>query len=126
MTELVMDEMVKLTFAIVLAVVVPLVVAILVRVLRRLGFDLDAEQQARAEKFMRDAILGAEEWAARRLKAKMHVASAEKAKHALAVFLARTPGVTQNEAERLLDQELPKVGAGAVAALKKVRRAVES
>jgi len=123
--ETILDEVVKLVFSVAALVIAPLAVALVARLLRKVGLSLDAEKQAKIEKIARDGILLAEEKAARLVKAKLRpMLSSEKLAMAMKHLLDQVPGISTDEAELIVTQELPKVGVGATAVFAATRQAV--
>jgi hypothetical protein len=84
-------------------------------VARKLGISLDLAKDAAVRGAIRAAIGGAEEWAARRLKAGEPAASgADKLSWVLNAVSERFPGLVPDNLRRMVDEELaalPKVGA---------------
>src|SRR3972149_6691182 len=116
-------EVVRLALTILAPVLAALGSAVLVKMFQRVGLEVSAEKQARLEKIAQDAIFGAEEWAAGAIKRNLPVPSGAKLNQALARFLMRAPGVSEDEAAAIIHAELPKVGLGAVGFLRAVRQA---
>lgn len=92
------------------------VVLILKRLATRFGLQIDAIQEARLKSAVQDVLLGVEEEVEAKVKAEV-IPSVNKgvAKLELAVErIADTiPGITTEEAQQLVQQELPKIGLGA-------------
>ncbi|HYC00450.1 MAG TPA: hypothetical protein VEC57_15035 [Candidatus Limnocylindrales bacterium] len=101
----------------------PLAVAALVQQLRKMGLQITREQEARLEHYARLAAAEAEEWASQRLRASIVVHSADKLERAIASLVDKVPGITRDEALRVIHAQLPAIGAGAAAALSDLRRA---
>lgn len=96
-------------------VIAGLIVAALVQWLRKLGLELGAEQQAKLEMTVRNGVLSAEEWAARKAKQKAPVSAGEKLDHAVELIQDKLPKMSTPDAVALVDQELPKLKMGASA-----------
>ena len=104
-------DVLKIVVATATPLLVGLAIAIARKMLKRLGLELEAEQQAQMEKVVRDAILRAEELAAARIKAneppapKLHVAVND--------VLAHFPEMTHQDVADLIHAHLPRLGLGA-------------
>ncbi len=110
----VLVEVVKVVGAIAAPVLATLVTALLVKTLKKIGLEVDAEQQAKTEHLVRRAILRAEEWAATRVKAKYGTTTAEmKLQRAMQDVLEHVPGLTPPEAAALIHAKLPELQLGA-------------
>ena len=111
-------EFAKGFIAVLAPIVAGLVVALLVKWLKKVGLDLDAEKQAKAEYWVRQGILSAEEWAASRLKQGLadtpDAESAVKLQHAIDVAVENTD-LNVVQAETLVHAQLPQVKLGATA-----------
>jgi hypothetical protein len=121
--EAVVQEVLLTVAAIVAPVIAALIVVVLVRLAQRVGLEVSAERQAKMEKVFTDAILATEEWAARRIKAKLPVSSGEKLRRTLTAAMRHFPGMTEDEAKEWVDAILPKLALGATAALRALREA---
>jgi len=119
------DEGVKLVFAVLGAVLMVYVPLILHKVLVRLGVHLSQEQEARLAALADSAVHEAEEWAAAKVKAKIPVGSEAKLARAVEGVIDKVPGITTEEAERLVRAALPKALLGAAEGLRTVRDAVQ-
>ena len=107
-----LDELLKAVFVAVSGVVGTLLVALVAKLLQRIGLAVSAEQQAKLEKLAQDAVLATEEWARAKAKAELQkVLPEEKLTQAVTQLLAKVPGITQDEAVALVNQELPKLRA---------------
>lgn len=118
------SEAVRLLVATLAVIVAPVLIGVLVRWLQWLGLTLDAERQAKLEKIVQDAVLAVEEWAAARAKRGVKIAAETKLRQATERIVSRWPGLTPEEAERLVQAALPRLGLGAAGWLGAVRRAV--
>jgi len=106
------SELVKLVFAVAVVVLVPLAGAFAVRLLQKLGISIDAEKRAKLEKLAQDGILAAEEYAHAKIVAGVEkILPAAKLAYAVKHLLDQVPGISTEEAEALVNQELPKVRA---------------
>lgn len=125
------DEFVKTVLQIAAPVIASLAVGVLVQLARKLGLEIGAEKEARLKGQARAAILSTEERAATLLK---HHATKltqhQKLQQTLSALMVRVPGLSHEEAQRLIQQELPRVGAGAASSagtfLQSVRSAATS
>jgi hypothetical protein len=100
-----------------IAVLVPLITALLVKLFQKAKLDVSGQRQARIEYFVRQAILEAEEWAAKRLQAKLDTEPTQKLDRAVRAITKQVPTVTVSQAIDLVHAELPKSGLGASAAV---------
>src|SRR5688572_1150399 len=110
--DTVVDEFVKLMLQALAPVIAGAAVAVLALVFKKLGLQISAEQTARTEKIVHDAIFLAEERAAAAVKRGLTPALS-KASTAVNHIVEKVPGITPTEAEQLIKQELPKLGLGA-------------
>ena len=92
-----------------------LLVGILAQYLRKIGIQLDADQQAKLEYFVRQAVLRVEEWARAQQKAGKAVTSDEKLVAAQNEVLARFPGLDPVTVTRQIQAALPVVRAAVAA-----------
>jgi hypothetical protein len=121
------DELIKTVIAVTAPVIAGYIVAWLHRAVRALGFTLSAERQAKAEAAALRAVIAAEEWAARRVRAGLaKPPGSAKAAQALKSLLRRVPGISDDEADELIDAALVKAGLGAAHALRRLREAAQS
>jgi len=109
--DLFIDELVKTVLLALVPVVAGLVVSVLVRLFQRIGLQLSAENQARTEKLVHDAIFFAEEKVASAIKRGVKPVDT-KLQTAVKQVLDKIPGITQDEAIVLITAELPKLGLG--------------
>mgnify|MGYP001612042807 CR=1 FL=1 len=100
------------------AVLVPLLTALAFKALKKLNLEVSGQQQAKIEYFVRQAVLEAEEWGARRVQAKFPVLPKDKLERALASVVDRVPNISTEEAAALIHSELPKVSLGATSFLR--------
>lgn len=121
--ESIFQQLSELVLHVVVAVVAPALAAILVQGLRLVSVQLSAAQEAKVRDIVTQAILETEEWAAGRLKGQLPVTSGQKLMRALSAVTAKVPGISEQEAEDLIRQELPKVGLGAVHFLRQAAHA---
>lgn len=124
--ENVFQQLIDLGLQAVVAVVAPALAAIVVQVFRLISVQLSEAQEAKVRQVVANAVLEVEEWASSRLKAELPVTSGQKLSRAVSTVLSKVPGVTEQEAEDLVRQELPKVGLGAVSFLAKTAQAALS
>jgi hypothetical protein len=108
-------KLIEIAFGLVTTVIVPLVTALLVQWLRKLNLDISGQQQAKIQYHVQQAVLEAEEWAARRLQANIATTPGDKLDRATTTITAKLPGVDLTEAADLVHAELPKAGLGAAA-----------
>ena len=81
---------------------------------RRLGLNIDLARDSMIRGAVRAAIAGAEEWAARKLKAGSKTGGAEKLQWAIDQLRERYPGALPDELRRMVDEELGlMIGVGA-------------
>ena len=120
------QELIKTVLAVATPIILGYVLALLHRLVKKAGFTLSAENEARLEKAAYDAIYHAEEWAAARIKARIDTTAADKLEHAIATMTAKVPGLTADEAAALVHQNLPKLQLGAAGFLQGLRRAATS
>lgn len=125
-TDLVIEGA-KAIIAIALAVLVPLASALTARLLRKAGLEINAEHEAMIRARIRDVALRIEEEAAQRIKrgdaAPTAAMKLERLVNELLDYIVqRVPKAFQPIAERQLrrwvNEELPKIGIGAIASLK--------
>lgn len=124
--EFLWQSLSELVIGAVVAVVVPAAAAIVVQVLRLINIQLSEAQQAKVQQTVANVLLEVEEWASSRVKAQLPVNSGQKLTRAITQIVEKLPNVTQDEAEVLVRQELPKVGLGAVNFLAKTAQAIAS
>lgn len=108
----VIDELVKTLLTAIAPVIAAGVVAVLALLMKKLGLQISAENQARTEKLVHDAVFMAEEHTAALVK-KGITPVVPKLQAAVSHIVDKAPGITRAEAERLVEQELPKLGLGA-------------
>ncbi len=114
-----MDALLQELARAVVGVLGVLLVPLLIQQLRKLGLQVSAEQDAKLRAVAQSAIRGAEEQAASVAKASMGgtvIKGSEKLERAVSTVLERLPGITPEEATRIVHEELPRAGAGAAAA----------
>jgi type II secretory pathway component PulK len=112
--ETLTDGVIQLAFTILTVLLVPLLTAILAKVLKRVGLSVEAEKQAKLEKLVQDAILATEEWARAQVKGKvLKILPEDKLVRAVEQILAKVPGISEQEAIDLVNQELPKLRGAA-------------
>lgn len=119
-----MDEVMKLIFAALAATLLPAVVAIAHRLFARLGLQVGAEQDAKLRVIAQAAIHEAEERAGAAVKRGLPVDSASKLEMAITRVVDAIPGVSREEADAVVHQELPKVRAALSGVLTSVQTAV--
>ena len=117
--DLVIDELVKTLLQALAPIIAAGVVAVLALIAKRIGISISAENQARTEKLVHDAIFFAEEKVAAFLKKGVSPAQT-KLQIATAQVLDKIPGITPAEAEALIHTELPKLGIGAASFMRAV------
>ena len=115
----------------VLSVVLSLLAGFLTMGVRSLAkkwkINMTATQEAWTDHQIQKLILALEEEGAQRIKAGLpKLASGDKFESAVEGALAKIPGISPEEAEALVLSNLPKVGAGAIAALQRIREAARS
>jgi hypothetical protein len=112
--DAVIDEFVKVLLTAAAGIISAQVIAVLVKLFQKFNLHVSAEQQARIEKYVQDAILHTEEYFASALK---RGATPVKKKIDMAVerVLDTVPGITATEARDLIVQELPRLNLGASA-----------
>lgn len=87
---------------------------ILKRLAAKYGLQVDAIQEARLKATVQDILIGVEEQVEARAKLEGVLNKGyEKMELAVGRVVDAVPGITTNEAEQLVQQELPKVGLGA-------------
>ena len=92
----------------------------------RFGLQLDAINEARVKAAVQDIILGVEEEVEARAKVEAVVNKGyEKLELAVGRVVNAVPGITDEEAEQLVKQELPKVGLGAAGFVTEVVKRVQ-
>jgi len=122
--EPLLDELIKLLFTIVTITITAALPFILKKIFDKFNLQVSAENQAKLEKYIQDAILATEEWAATRIKASIPVNAGAKAEKFITIALDKIPGITADEALKLAQQELPKLGLGASGFLRSVTETV--
>ena len=120
------QELLQLLFTAVIGVTAPVLTALVVQAFRWVNVQLSAAQEAKVRQTVANVLLEVEEWASGRLKAQLPVTSGQKLTRAIGQIVEKLPNVTQDEAEVLVRQELPKVGLGAVNFLAKTAQAIAS
>lgn len=117
------EEVIKLAFAVLGVVLVPLSAVIAQRVMTKLGLQVGAEQDAKLRAITQAAIREAEERATGAAKRGLPVAADDKLEMAIGRVLDMVPGVSRAEADAVVHQELPKVRAALAGVLTSVRTA---
>ena len=115
----------------VLAVVTPIAVGFLVRWLKALGtkagITIDVQKEAMLEHRIQSFLLQVEEEAAARIRAGLPKwAPGEKFSRVFEKVVGVIPGISRQEAEELIQANLPKIGLGAIAALDQIKGAATS
>jgi len=124
MLDGILGEIIKIAIGLIGAVIVPVLSAAAVQALRKLNFEVSAENQAKIERITGDILLEVEEWASRRLKANLPAESEDKLQRALSKVLVRVPGLSEEDALNLIHETLPKIGLGATATLERIADSV--
>lgn len=122
----ILNELVKSVVVASIGLVGPMIVALLVQLFRKAKVELDAAQEATLRSVVQNVLLEVEEWAAHRLKASIPVTSGQKLGRAIEAIVEKIPNVSEEEAEQLVRQELPKVGLGAISFLEQAAKAASS
>lgn len=80
------------------------------------GISLSAQKQALIDSTVQDLILRIEEEAAARIRAGLpRIAAGEKFELVLVDLVDKIPGLSREDAERIILSNLPKIGVGALA-----------
>lgn len=109
-----MDTLVQSVLEVVAGICATALAAVLVQWLRKLGLQIEAQQQGRIEHYAAQAILYVEEKAAKQLKGKIPMPSEEKLSEATERLMAKVPGISLKEAEDIVHAVLPQLkGTGA-------------
>lgn len=117
--DLFIDELVRTLLQALAPIVAAAVVGVLALAMKRIGLSISAENQARTEKLVHDAIFFAEERVSGYLKKGVKPVQSKLA-IATQQVLDKIPGITQTEAEALIHTELPKLGIGAASFMRAV------
>lgn len=110
----ILNEAVKALVVTSIGLVAPLIVGLIVQLFRKARIELSEAQEARIRAGVQNILVEVEEWAAHRLKASIPVTSGQKLSKAVEAILDKVPGISEDEAEQLVRQELPKIGLGAI------------
>lgn len=95
------------------------------RMASKWGMELTAEKEKVLRSTAQNAILYAEEWAANKLKLNERaIKSEEKFRTATSRLLEKVPGISEQEAENIITEELPKLGHGATRFIESIGRAL--
>lgn len=121
--ETLVTEGLNLLTTVAVSLIAPALAAALVQAFRLLNVQLSEAQQAKVRDIVTQAIFEVEEWASARIKAQLPVSSGQKLTRAVEQIVDKVPGISPEEAEVLVRQELPKVGLGAVHFLAKAAKA---
>lgn len=121
--ESIFQQLAELILQVVMAVAAPALTAILIQGLRLISVQLSVAQEQKIRDVVAHAVLEVEEWASARIKAELPVSSGQKLSRAVEKIVDKVPGVSPEEAEVLVREELPKVGLGAVSFLAKTAKA---
>ena len=119
-------EIIQTVLAIGTAVLVPLLTALVFKALKKLNLEVSGQQQAKIEYFVRQAVLEAEEWGAKRVQAKLPVVPKDKLERALISVVDHVPNISTEEATALIHAELPKVSLGAASFMRAVTEKAQS
>jgi hypothetical protein len=119
----VVDELVKLVFAVVGPIIAAAATALFVRLFRKAGIELDMTKQAVIEQKLGDAVALTEEWASIRLKNGIPISAQQKAEHYLGVVADTVPNVTPEEATAIAKTILGRFRVAASGSLSDVRSA---
>ena len=126
MSDSLVHQIVETALAIAASALTPLLIALVFKLLQKVHLDVAGQQQQKVAYWVQQAIFEAEEWAAKRIAAKIPVASTEKLDRALESVLTKVPSVTPTEARQLIHTELPKVRAATSNFLNAVSTAAKS
>lgn len=84
------------------------------RLAQKYGVDLNLKRDTAIRSTIRSAILGAEEWAARKAKVERKPEGSEKAAYVSKLIQAKWPKLLPEDLDRLIDEELARTpGTGA-------------
>ena len=109
----VFDAFVRATITISVPLIAGLLVALLVKGLKRVSISLNAAAQDRLRRIAEDAVMYVEEWAADRIKRHIPTSSGEKLNNAVTTILDRVPGVSEEEARKIVKATLANLQMGA-------------
>jgi hypothetical protein len=116
-----MNEAVVEILQTIVAAIAPIIaaglVALIAKYFQKLGIEVDAAKQDKLRIIAIKAVLGAEEWAAARIKAGVFTTSGQKLAQAVEQIQTQAPKVAVKEAADLIQQTLPALGLGAVSFL---------
>lgn len=110
----IINEVVKTVLVSSIGLIGPIVVGIIFQLFRKVNVELGVAQQDQIRTAVQNILLEVEEWASHRIKAQLSVTSGAKLERAVESIIEKFPGVSEAEAEKLVREELPKVGLGAV------------
>ena len=119
----IINEVIKAVLVTSIGALGPIVVAIVVQLLRKVNIELGVAQQDQIRLAVQNILLEVEEWASHRIKASINVTSGQKMERAVESILNKFPGVDEAEAQKLVREELPKIGLGAVNFLSEIAKA---
>lgn len=115
LNEILQNSLISL-IGVILSVVGTFVAMWVKKLADKAGISLDAQRQAWVDARIQDLILQLEEEAASRMKAGLpRIAGGEKFERVLIAALDKIPGLTREQAEKIILSNLPKVGVGALA-----------
>ena len=84
------------------------------KLMTKVGMDVTEKKEKVIRQATQNAILFAEEWAAKKIKLKEKIEVGEsKMNIAFKNLVKKVPGITVAEATELIEEELPKLGLGA-------------
>lgn len=113
----ILNELVKSVLVASVGLLGPLVVGLVVQMFRKANVELSQSQQDQVRSVVQNILLEVEEWASHRIKAQVQVTSGAKLERAIESIVEKFPGISEAEAEKLVREELPKIGLGAVSFL---------
>jgi hypothetical protein len=119
----VINEAVKAIVVTSIGAIAPLVVAIVVKIFQKFHIELSEVQEVKIRGAVQNILLEVEEWASHRLKANFEVTSGQKLERAVEAIVTKFPGIDDEEATKLVREELPKIGLGAVSFLAEAAKA---
>jgi hypothetical protein len=122
--DTILNELIKLLFTVITLTLTAFIPVLLKKLYDKFHLQVSAENQAMIEKRVQDLLFFVEEWAAGRIKANIPTTAGDKLEKYLSLALDKIPGVTQEEAMHLAQQELPKLGLGAAGFIREVQAAV--
>lgn len=121
----ILNEIVKSVIVASIGLLGPILVGAAVQMLRKYNVELSDAQQAQLRSSVQNILVEVEEWAAHRIKADLTVTSGMKMERAVERIAKIAPQLSEEDASKLVREELPKVGLGAINYLNQASEASE-